>query len=561
MTFRRFTLLLLFHFCAAAETLPTPKRLNNLVVELLNLSGNPEQATQHLTFNMPREGWVYVAARTRTARGHIFLSFDNETNEPLGLTLTSSQGNGERQTFLPRGDHRLNVQRTGPAELVQLILRRVPEMTFSKFGATPRTLSAGDHNWDFLSKYLLPHVNTVIGTENSNQLPYLRQWKSRGGRWFVEVPRVIDVTKSFGLTNPEVDGVFIDEFSAGMALPKISTDKDVRLYYGGEEGQIDFARLALGSGYNTVWEKYLGEFPANKNEQTYLEQELAIWMTNLKKEVPGALENSTLCLGFFSAPPLTLNRSPEVDFKVWMDRQFQLIATHPAFLDLRSLMEYQTRTADEESLRWIGLLFRHYGLKGKTNLLSESYGFRYHLDHIRNPDFLQGLQHWTVQPTNAPCRLEYSRLLGSRQGRFPVADNWDAALLVQATNGPVEISQTISNLTKGRQYSAKLISINQRDLITTNSEAAFHPVELSITHATKMPECDSHDMIPFSRRPFTTEKPLWIDYRQAVFRADAQTAQLTIRVSKTDIPLLLNFVEVQPYLPRERHSDSPSTSP
>src|SRR6185503_13000788 len=107
-------------------------------------------------------------------------------------------------------------------------------------------------------------------------------------------------------------------------------------------------------------------------------------------------------------------------------------------------------------------------LEGKTNLLSDSFGFRYRLNHIGNPDFLEGLRDWMLQPTNAACRFEHSLWLGSRQGRYPVTTNWDGALLVQPTNGPIEISQTISNLTRGRQYSAKLISIKQRDLITTN---------------------------------------------------------------------------------------------
>ena len=559
----RFVCMLLFLFltCARAETPPAARRLNNLVVELFNLRGVAAKGISDLRFTMPHEGWVYLNAGSEMASGRVFLSFDDQTNERTGLVLNTTERRGEKQAFLSEGDHHLHVRRTGGAELSQLILRRVPEMTFSKFGATPRTLSAGDHDWDFLTKYLLPHVNTVIGMENANQLSYARQWKSRGGRWFVELPRIIDPAKSFGLTNPHVDGVLIDEYSEGMEPPKISSDKDVRLYFGGVKGEIDFARLALGAGFKVVWEKYVGEYPPETNEQSCLVQELADWMINLKREIPHVVENSTLCLGFFSAPPLTLNRSPEVDFKVWVDRQFQLIVTHSAFHGLRSLMEYQTRTADEESLRWMGLLFRHYGLEGKTNLLSESYGFKNRLDHIRNPDFLQGLQNWNIQPSNAPCRPERLLWLGARQGRFPVAHNWDGALLVQATNGPIEISQTISNLINGRQYSVKLISINQRDLATTNSEAMFHPVELLITHATKMPECDLRDMVPFIRGPFNAEKPLWIDYRQTVFHADAETAQLTIRVAQTDLPLLLNFVEVQPYLPRELHSGSPSTSP
>jgi hypothetical protein len=553
MNWGRIILLWLVCVNVAGETLPAPRRLNNLVVEVLRLEGEAARGIQNVRFTMPYDGWVYLAARRAPADGigaRVFLWFDNDSNERLGL-----RADGERQSFLEAGEHVLHVDRAGGEELAELILRRVPEVSVSKFGTTPRTLSAGDHDWDFWAKHLLPHLNTVIGMERAEQFSYVRQWKARGGRWFVELPRVVEPSKAFGITNPFVDGVLIDEFSAGMEVPEITTDKEVRLYFVDQtNGAIDFAKAALARGYKMVWEKYLGEFPSEIDEQARLERDLAGWMRELRKEVP--IEKSVLCLGFFSAPPLTLNRSAEVDFKVWMDRQFQMVATDPAFLGLRALMEYQTRTTDEETLRWVGLLFRHYGLEGKTNLLSERYGFKYRLEHLRNADFKAGVEGWTVEPEGA-AKFERRLWLGSFQGKYPVVTNWDGALLVE---GAAEISQTVSNLVKGQQYSAKLISLRRNDLTTTNSEAAYHPVELMLEGAGKMPECGWRDVVPFTRKPFSAEKPLWIDIQQVVFFAEAETARLMIRV-KAEAGLLINSVEVQPYLPRESQRDYQMKAP
>jgi hypothetical protein len=97
--------------------------------------------------------------------------------------------------------------------------------------------------------------------------------------------------------------------------------------------------------------------------------------------------------------------------------------------------------------------------------------------------------------------------------------------------------------------------------MTTNSEAAFHPVELRVQDATMIPEDFSRDVIPSARVSFTSEKPLWIDYQRIVFHADGDTARLVIKVAASDSPLLLNFVEVQPYLPCEARAGFPSTWP
>jgi hypothetical protein len=514
-------------------------RLNNLVVELSREPG---------AFTLASDGWVYVSAR-RDLKGddRIFVSFDNETDDRRGLVLTARSPFGERQNYLAAGRHTISAHAVGGAKLSSFVLRQVPETTFSKFGATPRTLSAGDHDWDFLAKYILLNINTIVGLNNETQLSYVRQWRSRGGRWFAEVSRTGNpeaLLKTVGMTNPHFDGVFMDEFqkdTAGMDLwsGRIESDKDIRFYFADDQWLgSPFVQKQLSAGRKIVWEKYLGETDPLR---------LGEWMAGIKKENPGVVTNSTLCLAFSSAPYLTVNRSPEIDFKVWMDRQFHEVATHPAFVGLYGLMEYQSRTVDEETFRWAALLFRHYAIEGKTNLLSDEYGFTYALNHILNPDFREAGKNWTIK---GQVDFETFPKLAQYQGRFHYSNYWDTCAVV---TGPATLSQKVRNLKPGRQYSAKLISIRKDDLINGKSEAAYHPVRLNLEGATVLPERGSRDLIatPASggKPPWTGEHPLWIDYQQMVFYADAAEADLRINVTQGPT-LLINFIEVQPYLAR-----------
>src|SRR5689334_13905859 len=122
-------------------------------------------------------------------------------------------------------------------------------------------------------------------------------------------------------------------------------------------------------------------------------------MNKWQDAVPGCSKHLVLCLGYMSIPTTeTLNTDPSVDYKVWMDMQFRTAATDPAFEGLYGLMEYTSGYADEETVRWAARLYRHYGIEGATDLLSQKYGFKYRLEHLKNPDFADGTDDWTIEP-------------------------------------------------------------------------------------------------------------------------------------------------------------------
>ena len=61
-----------------------------------------------------------------------------------------------------------------------------------------------------------------------------------------------------------------------------------------------------------------------------------------------------------------MNTTPWVNHKVYLEMQFNVVANDPVFWGTYGLMGYHTSYSDEETLRWICGLFRHYGIDGNT---------------------------------------------------------------------------------------------------------------------------------------------------------------------------------------------------
>ena len=72
--------------------------------------------------------------------------------------------------------------------------------------------------------------------------------------------------------------------------------------------------------------------------------------------------------------------------------------------------------ADEETVRFVGRLYRHYALEGRTNQLTSDPLF---LTHIENPDFERGTNSWVLHPAEAGSIAAKSfPRYGRIEGRF-----------------------------------------------------------------------------------------------------------------------------------------------
>ena len=576
---------------AELEPIPTKKILNNLVTELINITDFSEKFRGEWTFTNPREGWVFISS-TVNAKGadrvHITLDTPRLDRDLLVHQATTSN-TLEAMRYLPAGEHKLLVRSEGKPVIKNLIVRAIPELIFCKFQYNPHIPEYGPYDWNFLEKYVLPNVNVIVGSGNEKYKSHLQVWKKQGKKWIAEVyaspyfhGRDADEAyrywaNSEGFKNPLLDGIIVDEFAGGndKRYPPI-TESIRRLrqneqfsgkvfypycgsMYGAKRSE-EFIQEVIDSGFRFAWEKYLSEQPTEKRAVEFLESKLSNKMNGWEKSFPGCPKHMIVCLGYLVITE-SLNINPNVDYKVWMDMQFQHLANDPAFAGLYGLMEYTSGYADEETIRWAARLYRHYGLEGRTEMLSKQYGFKYTLDHIQNPDFAEGLTGWAINTAeNGSIATKSMKGYSWLQGRFPRTNLGDTFLWTKRSNRkPNTFSQEIRNLRRGQLYSLKMITADYGNLTEGRSVQQKHAVSIKIDGVELDSKKSFQSVIPNNYAhqlgAFTKQHNFWFNYHWLVFTAKKPTAILTISdwVSEQEPggpigqELIYNFIEVQPY--------------
>ena len=66
----------------------------------------------------------------------------------------------------------------------------------------------------------------------------------------------------------------------------------------------------------------------------------------------------------------------------------------PELFGMRGFHVYEISGTSAEMQRWVSRLYRNYGIEGKTEMLSKD---PLRLDHVRNPDFDDGTEGWTIR--------------------------------------------------------------------------------------------------------------------------------------------------------------------
>jgi hypothetical protein len=373
---------------------------------------------------------------------------------------------------------------------------------------------------------------------------------------------------TYGFTNPLTSGALADEFGGSEPLCAIyaeaarrlkATNKD-QFYYpfgrnicNGPEG-LDMMKALMETGGVLAWERYQKEQASEIETLRFLNRKLVQPIRNFEQKCPGSPKNISVVFGYFSCPNETLDTYPNIDYRTYLDMQFNLVARHPDFKNIGGLMTYLSRYCDEEIVRWGAALMRHYAIEGKTDMLTKD---PLVLRHITDGDFEQHGAGWHLSPAEAGS-IDFGAFggLGNLEGRWPNPREGDTVVILKRSAArPNVISQEIKGLTPGRLYSFEMISGNYPDLHTQGK----HALNIRIEGASLVPEkcftsvfhhCYSHNF-----GPYTTDNWAWMNYHWRVFRATAKTAKLTI----SDWPdeqtpggpigqqLMMNFVQVEPY--------------
>lgn len=526
--------------------------LNNFVTELLNAQRQGSQLEREYEFTNPRKGWIFISS-TADLVGTDKVRISLDTNPGEETLIVHNQGQEpiqETMRFLPVGQYRLRVWAQGESSLAKLIVRTTPEFVLNQ-------------EWNLQGKRNLGGCG-------------LPGHSSTGAK-------SVSVEETYGalakaLRPPLVEGITVDEFPGSNinypawteALRRIHENerfKDKTLYaytYAppfGHELSRTFFQALMDYGYKIAWERYLSESPTKMAARRFVSASFKDRMLASEQNLPGCTKHTQMCLSLFTAPPLSVNKNPGVDYKVYLDMQFHHLANDPVFWDLDGFIPFGAGGADEEVLRWLARLYRHYCIEGKTEMLS---GDPYELTYIENPDFEQGLQGWTVSPAEEGS-IEVKTMPGYgrvAQGGWYCATLGDSFLwMKKSEKAPNTVTQKVKGLQPGRLYSLKMYTRDYQHPEVKQKLA----VSIKLTSVELVPEkCFQHVFE-------SVRKAGWLNYHRLVFRA--QNTQAILEISdwtreeskeflsgtgshkSLGVPvgqeITSNFIEIQPYLADE----------
>jgi hypothetical protein len=583
---------------------PEGRKLNNLVTLLLDVA--PTAATESFPFVRSSDGWVFISFTTH-GEGTIRLTLDKA---PIHSAPESGPTH-EAMHYVTKGRHTLRIEGIGTITLEHLSLKAIPELMHCGLGLNPQIKSYGRYDVDFLQRDILPNVTTLI-VPNGIKLPdtVIEDWHRQGKRFVAEVginsqakgtDEHAAFWTSFFSKAPFIDGIIINEVIVNRpisewvrvmtperlarfdqeraayecyseAFKKIHADsrfadKSIYVYVGGSGKKLNqeiigthVIRSIIDCGYFVAPERYLHEMSSEQGSrnalQTFLDG-LADWET---KE-PGVKKQMVITFGLLSMPPGSINKQPNVDYHVWMDQQMNLVANDPTLANIAGLNWWTSVLADEETVRFVGKLYRHYAIEGRTDMLTHDPLF---LTHIQNADFEHGTDVWILHPAEggsiaAKSFPRYGRIEGRYMGLGTPPDPehiGDTFLwMKRSKKRPNTFSQTIKDLQPGRLYSFEMFVCDYNDLLTPKPRK----VEDAKSFSTVLIEGADVDtarsfieVYPSSPEP---KIPVCITYHWQVFRAKSTTAILTVSDwEDPDQPTgpfgqeqAFNFLEIQPY--------------
>lgn len=533
-------------------------RLNNLVRELV--STRIVQDDAECNFSLAKESWVFLSLK----KPHAKVMLD-------GVEVINEESlNGETFRRVNAGRHVVKV--TG-GSAAMLTVRKVPEIFNYPPCFNSHVLENGKYDWDFCERFVFPA--SIV--QNAGSIPRNRRFlhKRRGGIWLASVgtSSITNadelyslLSKSRGMTASIYDGVTCDEqffqkpgklvhYTAGLKRFCLE-DSGERLVYSWAVGRpsspgIDqeffsaCANASQGRG-RVLSEIYCRPEKTEAAARIYLDEYIKGTLKALSGIYPGAYDSIGLILANFNQIPiLSVHHYPEVDLKYFLDMQLHLIANDPAFDNLGCVGYWGSYYADREFLRWSMALLRHYCVEGKSEMLSEQFGYRYLPGHIVNGDFREGLKDWTVSGEVCADKVNgLGETLESRWYSGGIGD--DFAVLKKGKEYSSRVSQSIKHLVPGRLYCFQCCMFDVKAV--KNAEKCDRRVELdiSIVGATVLKEFSWRHI---DRRVTDKKNNPAVNLEHIVFRAESAEAALNIsnKTAPEGSELGINFISLCPY--------------
>lgn len=553
----------------AKRSLGQGTRLNNLVTRLLRAAKTAPAGTY--SFDMPRDGWVWISLATGTANAKVYL---DEAAAPV-----VSHREGERFETLRHLKAGRHVLRLAGGVGGELIVNRVPETsTYSLIMPIPQLNCYREYAGDFTRKYLYPVIGIYSCGYNWRAMPkaemddflargkelYAQGSKGSFGRTGDGDALARKYMESKDLAGTPIVGRTYDEIDIGSIGDKLQWIKAMR---GSALSDVPMATWSSGYTftYNALNAEYLSAccnqargrgrfqfecYPYSQVDEAaaekYLDAMLNDTIVRAKRLVPGVLANSWIIMGTYTRLDHALNYDwcDNVDYKRLVDLYLARLATDPEFDGLAGLGLYCYHNAEEEDLRWLSALYRHYLLEGKTTRPSDALGYRYSPDILANGSFVQGLDGWTAEPAVKDA-LAARKVKGlAKLFRYRASDATAGCAFKRAAGKASRLSRELVNLEPGRLYSLRYAVVSTADM------AAEKPVARELGLRARLSGVDDVTATsPLQRIVGAIRTLPKYNVRFIVFRAKSKTARLEFddEAAAEGEELVLSAVRVKPY--------------
>ena len=551
------------------------RRLNNLCAELLSaklVAG----VTNRFVFAMSRDGWAYAAVGraapcppTAVAGRPPYLRIDGRD------VIWCDTPRHETFRLLSAGEHELEVV---GVEDGNVVVREIAEILNYCPGVNSHVKENPPYDWDFNERYVLPAVTTQLGGDVPKDR--LEEFCRRGFKWAQnmnltggEAKMMIEkLLNCRGMTNASMYGVACDEqnyadvtaidaYANGFWTYDLEKRPARPIYtwaYGkATQSAVNFDFLSAcmnvaGGRGKLVREHYIATRETEDEERSYIRNAVGTTFETYRKMMPSAMGSLGLVFGNFNQVPiLSIVHHPEVDYKYALDMQMNYAANDPLFRDLGLIGYWGSYYADEELHRWSFALMRHYVVEGNTNMLSETYGFRYRPDHVLNGDFRGTLVPWR---TKGVVRVDSHDSFATRSqnrwgGNGGVGDTF--AVLVRGEGDAASISQTLKGLVLGRKYCLQFAVFDVKDVKANRIAPRRFRVAATMSDGAEIDSSLSwvHVDERIKGRYAVNDGVARINLHHIVFTAKTPEIKLTIDNSAAapGEELGINYVSLNPY--------------
>ena len=550
------------------DELTKGKRLNNMTVEFFN---QPVRSGESVAFAIAHDTWMYFTVKDIEQGQSFKITIDKQAIQSDELT-----GLPEAFRLIPAGKHTVTANCSGT-----LIVRTIPELFSCGMNQGPSIALFPPFDWSFARKYALNAVTTLNRGSYVSNGRELVDAAHHTGRIWLEDMHIVHCKDSDDMASfmekklaalDFRDGNTANEVGFGWhvikyytpALKKVKYDHSKLIYTWNvttppfsKADDLDFIGTALNAGNGRgkiIHETYMKTKKTEEEARQYVLRELLPVISTCNAYYPGYTRRAGVILGNFNQlNVITIEHHPQVDFKYYLDLQWNLVANTPEFEGIGVIGYWGTHLSDEELYRWSHRLLRHYGVEGRKDMLSKDYGFSYIPGHIVNNDFEDGLKGWAVEEAEkGSVSIQKFKGYGLRnQERWERSDDCgDQFCVLKAVAGkPNRVSQVAKNLVPGKTYMLLFSVGDYDDLKKQELNPRRLGLDAILENADILPEStvfvDSRKKGSYAHNHNIARQNL----HRIIFKPKASTMLLTFTDAKAKPGehLMFNYIQVKPF--------------